>query len=29
MPQITDTNEVYGIPICIERTNGGEKQWRL
>jgi len=25
MPQITDANEVYGIPVCIERT-GGEKQ---
>ena len=26
MPQITDANEVYGIPVCIERTKGGEKQ---
>ena len=22
MPQITDANEVYGIPVCIERTGG-------
>ena len=25
MTQITDANEVYGIPVCVERT-GGEEQ---
>jgi len=25
LPQITDKNEVYGIPICAEAQGGGQK----